>query len=213
MVPPPQISPQRPHSPTTNSPDFAQIASKALQTGLVTGTIGAFGGASYGIFRASTPVIFAISSSIKWFIFGSTYMGSKSLIWHTWGGEENLNPSDFIKAGGAAGGVTGIVAGILRGRSFILPGMVVFGTLGAGSSFFAQKLKINEPKTSTSWLDSKWSPMKRLTDKEYEEKLAEKLLRLDAEIAIIDENIESLKASRQDSSSPDDKAKREGRTS
>ena len=37
--------------------------------------------------------------------------------------------------------------------------------------------------------------MKRLTDKEYEEKLEEKILRLEAEIAIIDENIESLKTS------------------
>ena len=52
-----------------------------------------------------------------------------------------------------------------------------------------------EPKPKSSWLDSKWSPMKRLTDKEYEEKLEEKILRLEAEIAIINENIESLRAS------------------
>lgn len=60
-----------------------------------------------------------------------------------------------------------------------------------------QRLKNNEskPKEKTSWLDSKWSPMKRLSDKDYEEKLEEKILRLDAEIAIIDENIAALKAS------------------
>lgn len=62
-----------------------------------------------------------------------------------------------------------------------------------------QRLKNNEskPKEKTSWLDSKWSPMKRLSDKDYEEKLEEKILRLDAEIAIIDENIASLKASKE----------------
>lgn len=71
--------------------------------------------------------------------------------------------------------------------------------LGAGGSYMTQRLKNNEskPKEKTSWLDSKWSPMKRLSDKDYEEKLEEKILRLDAEIAIIDENIASLKASKE----------------
>ena len=79
----------------------------------------------------------------------------------------------------------------------ILPGILVFSALGAGGSYMTQKLsdKEVEPKPKSSWLDSKWSPMKRLTDKEYEEKLEEKILRLEAEIAIIDENIESLKTS------------------
>lgn len=36
--------------------------------------------------------------------------------------------------------------------------------------------------------------MKQLTDKEYENILEEKLLRLDAEIAIIDDNVAELKA-------------------
>lgn len=39
--------------------------------------------------------------------------------------------------------------------------------------------------------------MKRLTDQEYESILEEKLLRLDAEIAIIDENIAELKAQQE----------------
>lgn len=44
--------------------------------------------------------------------------------------------------------------------------------------------------------------MKRLSDKEYEEKLEEKILRINAEIAIIDENIASLRASISPSSKP-----------
>ncbi|KAH7083742.1 hypothetical protein FB567DRAFT_529837 [Paraphoma chrysanthemicola] len=40
---------------------------------------------------------------------------------------------------------------------------------------------------------SKWSPMSVLTDEQYEEMLQEKLLRFEAEIALIDERIEGVK--------------------
>jgi hypothetical protein len=45
-----------------------------------------------------------------------------------------------------------------------------------------------------SWLNSKWSPMKVLSDQEYENMLQEKLLKVNAEIALVDENIEALRA-------------------
>jgi hypothetical protein len=48
-----------------------------------------------------------------------------------------------------------------------------------------------------SWLNSEWSPMKVLSDKEYEEILREKLLRVNVEIALVDENITALKAEEQ----------------
>jgi hypothetical protein len=40
---------------------------------------------------------------------------------------------------------------------------------------------------------SKWSPMSVLTDEQYEEMLQEKLLKVEAEIAIIDERIEGFR--------------------
>jgi hypothetical protein len=80
--------------------------------------------------------------------------------------------------------------------------MLVFGTLGAGSSYVSQLSQSSEPKARTSWLDSKWSPMRRLTDKDYIHLLEEKILRLDAEIAIIDESIASLKGSPQPPATP-----------
>jgi hypothetical protein len=49
-----------------------------------------------------------------------------------------------------------------------------------------------EPQTRSRWLDSKWSPVKVLSDDEYEGILQEKLLRVKAEIALIDENIVEL---------------------
>lgn len=42
---------------------------------------------------------------------------------------------------------------------------------------------------------SKWSPVKVLSDEEYERMLREKLLHVNAEIAIIDEGIERLQES------------------
>lgn len=42
--------------------------------------------------------------------------------------------------------------------------------------------------------EMKWSPMKTLTDEEYGNILREKLLRIDAEIALVDEQVEKLKA-------------------
>lgn len=78
--------------------------------------------------------------------------------------------------------------------------MLVFGTLGAGSSYVSQLTQGAGPKQKTSWLDSKWSPMQRLSDKDYLDKIEEKILRLDADIAIIDENIAALKDTSSDSS-------------
>jgi hypothetical protein len=43
-----------------------------------------------------------------------------------------------------------------------------------------------------SILESKWSPLKPLPDDEYEKMLDEKILRLDAEIALVDEHIAAL---------------------
>lgn len=40
---------------------------------------------------------------------------------------------------------------------------------------------------------SKWSPMSVLTDEQYEEMLQERLLNVEAQIAIIDEKIEGIK--------------------
>lgn len=46
----------------------------------------------------------------------------------------------------------------------------------------------------SSWMDSKWSPVTRLSDEKYESILEEKLLSIEADIAIIDESLVALKA-------------------
>ncbi|KAI6092507.1 hypothetical protein F4821DRAFT_224199 [Hypoxylon rubiginosum] len=186
--------------------ELLEIAKKSLQTGAVTGGIGMMVGAGSGILRSAPPTLFALVAGLQWFGLGSTFMASRSLLWHALGGEENLSPSDHVKAGGVAGGVSGMVGGMFRGPRNIIPGILFFGTVGATGSYFSQRFrdspKSDESKAKSGWLDSRWSPMKRLSDKEYEEKLEEKILRINAEIAIIDENIASLRASISPSSKP-----------
>ncbi|KAI1426690.1 hypothetical protein F5Y12DRAFT_712841 [Xylaria sp. FL1777] len=177
--------------------ELRQIAAKSLKTGMVTGGIGLLLGAGTGIIRSAPPTLFALFAGFQWFALGSTYIASRSLLYHAWGGQENMSSSDLVTAGGVAGGVSGMLGGILRGPRNILPGMFVFGTLGAGSSYVSQLTQSTESTSKTNWFDSKWSPMQRLSDKDYMDKIEEKILRLEAEIAIIDENIASLKEASQ----------------
>jgi hypothetical protein len=77
----------------------------------------------------------------------------------------------------------------------------MFAILGAGGQVLYNRADSRVSKVaesfpenkSKSWFDSKWSPMKPLTDSEHAKMLEEKLLRVDADIALIDERIESLR--------------------
>jgi hypothetical protein len=128
------------------------------------------------------------------------------------GGEENLSRAQIVTASGVAGSVSGMVGGMLRkspsaghnldetdgsigGPRNIIPGMIFFGTLGTGSSAVAQYFKNKETKPTTSWLESKWSPLKRLSDEDYIARLQEQQLRIQAELEILDEHIAALKSS------------------
>jgi len=83
----------------------------------------------------------------------------------------------------------------------ILPGTVVFALLGAGGQAVANiRTKAAEEDRDApkkGFLHSKWSPVTPLTDKDYEHYLEEKLLRVEAEIAIVDDSIRELRATEQ----------------
>ncbi|KAI1265080.1 hypothetical protein F5Y18DRAFT_56927 [Xylariaceae sp. FL1019] len=183
--------------------ELLHIGTKAFKTGAVTGGAGVLFGAGAGILRSAPPYLFAAAAGIQWFVLGSTFMASKGLICHAWGGEDTMDTSALVKASGAAGGIAGTVGGMLRGPRNILPGMLVFASLGAGGSYLAQhSAPSNQDKPKTSWLDSRWSPMTKLSDREYMEKLDEKILRIDAEIAVIDDSIASIKEAAKFSDTP-----------
>lgn len=75
--------------------------------------------------------------------------------------------------------------------------MVVWGVLGAGGQMVVNGMSNRKPKVkdeNDSWLRSKWSPLKKLTDQEYIDMMEEKILRVDADIALIDDRIAELKS-------------------
>ncbi|KAF2825678.1 hypothetical protein CC86DRAFT_370610 [Ophiobolus disseminans] len=127
----------------------------------------------------------------------------------------DLNPSlsDQVRASTIAGAFTGFSLGLLfRGPRNVIPGTLMFTLFGwsgqhgynyldkrnsQGIQKQAQLKADGELKPKESLLErfakSKWSPMSVLTDEQYEEMLQEKLLSVEAEIAIIDERIQGIK--------------------
>lgn len=87
------------------------------------------------------------------------------------------------------------------GPRSIIPGGLIVALFGVGGQSLYDladarhtAAKTNDSTEGRSWLDSKWSPVKLLTDDEYEKMLQEKLLRVNAEIALVEESIEKLRA-------------------
>jgi hypothetical protein len=100
------------------------------------------------------------------------------------------------------------------GRANIIPATLVFTVFGFGGQSIYNALdarntqehqdKIENPKKPEEenllhrFAKSRWSPMKFLSDEEYEHMLQEKLLHIESEIALIDETIEKFKKERDE---------------
>ena len=76
-------------------------------------------------------------------------------------------------------------------------GQTVFNKLDAR---YSKQAAVEVPKEKREkngfWnrvADMEWSPMKRLSDKEYGNMLKERLLRVEADIALVDEELEKLR--------------------
>ena len=89
------------------------------------------------------------------------------------------------------------------GRSNVLPGAVMFSIFGATGQLAFSKLDAARSQASQEpskplmqrILDSRWMPMRRIPDDEYADRLNEALLKVDAEIAIIDDRIAEIRSS------------------
>lgn len=69
-------------------------------------------------------------------------------------------------------------------------GQAIYNRVDTRNSELAEK---GPSERKDTILNSKWSPMKVLSDSEYEDMLREKLLKVNAQIALVDENIEALR--------------------
>ncbi|KAL6709203.1 hypothetical protein ACN47E_002019 [Coniothyrium glycines] len=124
------------------------------------------------------------------------------------------SPSDKIRASTIAGAFTGSSLGLLfRGPRNVIPGTIMFTLFGwVGQTGYnhldarnsteiqhqAALRAQGEERPKEPWVyrfaKSKWSPVSVLSDEEYIKMQEEKLLRVEAEIAIIDEKIAEFKS-------------------
>ncbi|KAF8849873.1 hypothetical protein BDZ45DRAFT_662567 [Acephala macrosclerotiorum] len=188
-------------------PEILEIIGPALKVGGLSGLSGLTVGAFAGVIRSSTPALFALAAGIQWSILGTSFWASRGLVLHAWG-KDKVTPRDRISASAIAGAVGGTVGGLIRGRKNVIPGALMFAIFGTTGQYLynvadarnSAMARTPESKQS-SWLDSKWSPMKVLSDQDYEGMLREKLLRVNAEIALVDESIEALRAQGRETTS------------
>lgn len=86
----------------------------------------------------------------------------------------------------------------LGGPKNIIPGVIVFSLIGGTGQAFVNasqgRPEVTEKKKSI--FESSWSPLKKLSDDDYRDMIDEKMLRIDAEIALIDEKIVELRAAK-----------------
>ncbi|KAK0738466.1 hypothetical protein B0T18DRAFT_422097 [Schizothecium vesticola] len=184
-------------------PEIMAILAPSLQVGTGVGAVGLFAGAVHGIAKSGSPILFSLVTGVQWFALSSSYMGARTAGLRLYGGDgHEVRPIDKLKVSTAAGGFAGMVAGALRGASKnIIYGTIAFSCWGGVgqlvmNAFGAAAGKASENKSDEprgGILGSKYSPLTFLSDKEYETILEEKLLRIEAEIAVVDDNIKELR--------------------
>ncbi|KAG0124381.1 hypothetical protein HOY82DRAFT_573246 [Tuber indicum] len=190
----------------------------ALKAGAVAGLAGTLAGGVIGILR-STPhaKTFAVLTGANTFVLGWTYWAVRSTmcraIYDASPPGTAMVPRDRVLISGASGAIAGGFLGIiLRKMPNAVPGAIVWGLVGLGGQYaynvadarhtqeVIEKMENREPKESIfdRAIRSRWSPVKRLTSKEYADMLKEKLLAVEADIAIANEEIEKLERQKRE---------------
>ncbi|KAK0646545.1 hypothetical protein B0T16DRAFT_458452 [Cercophora newfieldiana] len=182
-------------------PELMEIVTPSLKVGATFGTLGLFTGAAAGIIRSAPPALFSVVMGGQMFALGSSYYASRMVALRAFGGENEIRPADKVKASTVAGGVAGMVGGVLRGPKNIVPGIICFSVFGGAGQLLANAInwKPSSESTTEGFLKSKWSPVTFLPDEEYQKILKEKLLRVEVEIAIVDDNIKELRTAEEQS--------------
>jgi hypothetical protein len=183
----------------------------SLGVGSFTGASGLAVGLLTGSLRSAHPVLFAAVSGAQWFGLGTTFWYTRSALGNTaFDAQLNrkrvdgqLNRKQELGCTIIAASLAGGVNGAFKSRSNIIPGAIVLGLFGLvgqyGFNVLSDMSAANAGKGSLlqQFSEMKWSPLKPLSNQDYERMLNEKLLSTEAEIAIIDERISALKSSQE----------------
>ncbi|KAK0736893.1 hypothetical protein B0T21DRAFT_363975 [Apiosordaria backusii] len=182
-------------------PEVMDIVVASLKVGGSAGACGLFIGGAAGILRGAPPVFFSLVAGGQWFALGSSYWAARLMAFNALGGEEKMTSGDKLKGSAFAGAFSGIVGGSLRGPRNIIPGAVVCSLLGVGGQAYANRREAKQreaekdPSKNKGFWHSSWSPITALSDQDYVNLLEEKLLRVEADIALIDDRIKQLRES------------------
>ncbi|KIX08405.1 uncharacterized protein Z518_03061 [Rhinocladiella mackenziei CBS 650.93] len=197
---------------------FVQPLLPALGVGTATGCCGvAYGRIAAILISSPTPGLYTALSGAQWFCAGSAYfcMSSTPLNVSTkltqerdcrsvmlGGPLSRDNGLHRVAASSISGAVAGAVAAKFVPRGAVVSGSIMFGILAAVTQTGLNSLG-DLPPTSKMPSVLKQGvasliPMKALSDKEYEDLLQDKILKIEAEISILDDQIAELRtASRQ----------------
>ncbi|KAL5335399.1 hypothetical protein BJX70DRAFT_390687 [Aspergillus crustosus] len=170
----------------------------SLKVGALIGSTGLVYGGISGVIRSPHPVIHSISCGIHWFACGTSFWWLRSsILKHYYEDKATLKERSYAStvSGGVAGGA---VTRLMGGR--LVPGLIIFSMLGyvGQASYNAidrwQLEQANKPSKPflERMAESRWIPLKSLTDDEYRGILSEKLLGIEVEIALIDDKIDEL---------------------
>ncbi|KAJ5102126.1 hypothetical protein NUU61_004348 [Penicillium alfredii] len=192
--------------------DNASVNSNSLlpaaKVGALSGVAGLVYGGAAGVIRSPNPVVHSLSCGIHWSICGSAFWLIRSNIikLHF---QDQVSPNERVYVSALSGGISGgAVTRLMGGR--LVPGTIIFSLLGyCGQSIFNridtwQMENAQNPSKPLAqrMADSKWIPLRHLSDEDYRGILSEKLLSIEAEIALLDEKIEDLEKSRPPPVSP-----------
>ncbi|KAJ4260632.1 hypothetical protein NW762_007376 [Fusarium torreyae] len=187
---------QRQSSRGLFSQQVVDLVLPPLKFGGYAGAAGVLAGVGGSIFKEANPIVWGAVSGFQWFTLGTSFWFTRSLVVRSWGGEERLRNFDKIKASAIAGTAAGAVGGLIRGPKNILPAMFVWAVVGTGGQMIANRVSTRHPnvkdENQPSFL-SRLNPLKKLSDQEYMDMMSEKMLRMDADIALIDDRIAELR--------------------
>jgi len=173
-------------------------------TAALAGTFSAF----YATVKGRSAVLWTVAAGGQGFVLGSTFWLSRTVLRNNAAEHHVLSRKEELMYSSLAGSFAGMAGGALRGRGNIIPGAIAFGLMGLGgqASYVAFERMAESPRESRPLLDrlsdSKWWPLKSISDADYEKELTEKIVGLEADIAMIDEKLAALK---QHASSPNDR--------
>ncbi|OXV05686.1 hypothetical protein Egran_06546 [Elaphomyces granulatus] len=194
-----------------NKLDNLAIFQSSLKVGALAGSAGiVYGGASSILRSLPHSIIHTFSSGIHWFACGSSFWWLRSNILRI-NFEDNATSKQLGYTSAFSGGIAGgSITRLMGGR--LVPGVVVYSLLGyVGQSSFnaVEKWRLENAQSISKPLlqrmaDSRWVPLRSLSDEDYKRILNEKLLSIETEIALLDEKIleiQSAEISRDDNNS------------